>query len=647
MSTRASRHLKDLVVERHLFRLRAWTGFGLLLLALLGLSGRYFWLQVAQHDQFSTRARANRVQLRPLPPPRGLIFDRNGVLLADNKPAFRLQVTPENVEDMDAMLERLDHLVPLTQSDLEAFHEQLASHRAFQHVPLKFDLNPTEMATFAANSWRFPGVRIKPYLTRVYPLGRYFSHVIGYVGRIDANDMRRRDAKRYAGTTHIGKTGLERYYESLLHGEPGYELAEVNVDQRPLRVLERHPPEPGKSLVLTIDAHLQKVAAEALGDEAGAVVAIDPRNGEILAMVSRPGFNPNLFVNGISHKAYDALLHDPGNPLFNRALRGTYMPGSTIKPFMGLAGLEMGLREPSDEVYSSGVWHIPGVERGYRDDRRGGNGWVNLREAIQQSVNTYFYQLAYDMGIDRLSAFMQRFGFGEPTGVDLIGESSGIRPSRQWKRAHRSKPWFQGETVIAGIGQGYWAVTPLQLAHAVATLAAGGVSHKPHLLLGIRDGVNTPTVPVPPPEPVVVDDADPEAYAAVRDGMVAVVNTLEGTASHLGDGFPYTIAGKTGTAERYSRDTDAYHNLSAKELNARHIALFIAYTPVKDPRIVVTVVVDHGAWGSSAAAPIARKVMDAWLQSQHHGAASSEDTPEAESQSQPQPQSESQSESQA
>lgn len=624
MSRTSLQHIKNAAGESRQFRARVLAGLALMVLALMALSVRFFWLQVIEHDEFSTRARDNRVHLRHLPPARGLIYDRNGTLLADNQPAFRLEVVPERVKNMDDMLARLRRIVPLSRSNLKAFHKQLAAQRSFQSVPLKFDLSQADMSAFAVNRWQFPGVEIHPYLTRVYPQGRYFAHLVGYVGRIDADDLVRRDAERYAGTTHIGKTGIERYYESLLHGEPGYELAEVNANQRPLRVLERKPPVAGKSLILTVDARLQKTAMDALGDHTGAVVAIDPRNGQVLAMVSKPGFDPNLFVNGISQRDYSALLHDPLNPFLDRALRGIYPPGSTVKPFIGLGGLVLGIRKPEDTVVSTGTWYLPGQERGYRDDRRGGFGRVDLREAIMQSVNTYFYQLAHDMGIDKLSSFMARFGFGKPTGIDLVGEASGVLPSREWKRGQSSQPWYPGETVIAGIGQGYWAVTPLQLAHAVATLAEDGESRRPHLLLATRQGVDGETDRVPAPPAVHVVPDKPADFAVVRQGMVDVVNGPQGTARGLGEGFPYVIAGKTGTAERYSRTTDAYTpRKSHEQLATLHRALFIAYTPAEAPRIAVAVIVDEGAWGSTAAAPVARKVLDAWYQDDDRGSAGS------------------------
>ncbi|HET7267372.1 MAG TPA: penicillin-binding protein 2 [Oleiagrimonas sp.] len=619
--------LKNQRTEMALFRRRAMVGFALIVVCLLVLCARFFWLQVLQHDKFATRSRENRVHVRVLPPPRGLIYGRHGVLLADNVPAFRLGVVPEQVEDMDAMLKRLGQIVPISKDDLKDFHRQLKQHRAFQEVPLKMQLTEDEIDRFAVNSWRFPGVHVVPYLKRYYPHGAMFAHVIGHVGRISDKDLKEVDAKAYEGTQYYGKSGIEHHYETLLHGQPGYEVDEVNAAQRVVRVLSVHPPTPGKSLYLSLDIHLQKAAVKALHGRAGAVVAIDPRNGEVLAMVSQPSFNPNLFVNGISQHDYSALLENPAKPLVHRALRGGYPPGSTVKPFLGLGGLVMGYRTPEDTVMSTGVFHIPGYSRGYRDDQRWGVGKTDLVKAIAKSVNTYFYKLAYDMGIDNLDKWMSQFGFGKPTGIDLDGEGSGVLPSRAWKRAHRTQPWYIGETVIAGIGQGYWVVTPLQLAHAVATLADRGVPHRPHLLTATQQGVDAPVQELPPVKPgnPIVHNID--NWKVVRKGMLNVVyGTLGSTARGIGDGFPYLIAGKTGTAERYSRNTTAYDTgASHSELAQRHRALFICYTPAKNPQIAVAVIVDHGAWGGSTAGPIARAVLDAWAK-EHPAPASSPET---------------------
>ncbi|MEO7073003.1 MAG: penicillin-binding protein 2, partial [Rhodanobacter sp.] len=552
--------IKDTRREGALFRRRAVVGFVLIVLGLAALFSRFAFLQVVRHDEFATRALNNRVKPLAIPPARGLIYDRNGVLLADNVPAFRLEVVPEQVSDMSAMLARVATVVPLGREDIDAFNKQLRQSPRFEGVPLKMHLTEDEIARFAVNRWRFPGVDVVPYLIRRYPLGAEFAHVVGYVGRIDADDVARLDAARYKGTSHVGRSGVERSYEDLLHGTPGYQLVEVNVDGRTQRVLETHPPTPGKNLYLSLDVRLQKAAEAAFAGRTGAAVAIDPRNGQVLAMVSVPTFDANLFVNGISHTDYSALINAPEKPLYNRALRGVYPPGSTIKPLMALAGLEYGLRRPEDTVLSTGVFYIPGQSRGYRDDVRGGSGRVNLYQAIEQSVNTYFYRLALDMGIDRLSAYMDKLGFGRPTGIDLIGESSGVLPSKKWKSEHSREPWYPGETVIAGIGQGYWAVTPVQLAHAIATFADHGVPHAPRVVMATRTvtGTTLQPLPNPPSGPSLI--AKPADWEAVNKGMQMVIYGSRGTgrSAKLGVGFPYLIAGKSGTAERFSRKSDAY-----------------------------------------------------------------------------------------
>jgi penicillin-binding protein 2 len=600
------------------FGRRAWIGFAVILALMAAVAGRFVYLQVYQHNEYSTRAKANRVRLKHLPPPRGLIYDRHGKLLANNLPAFRLDVTPDKVSRMDQMLQRLARVVPLSRQEIHRFRQSLKNYRPFNPVPLKFHLTESERDRFAVNQWKFPGVSIDPYLTRNYPYGAALAHVVGYVGRIDPEEAKHIDPDRYAGTTHIGKTGIEKQYEKRLHGTPGYELVEVNADQRPLQVLKRVPARPGANLYLTLDARLQKATIAAFAGRPGAAVAIDPRNGNILAMVTVPSYDPNLFVNGISQSDYAALLDNPDKPLLNRAMRGGDPPGSTVKPFLGLGGLELGLRTPATTVLSTGTWYIPGstpgVSRGYRDDRRGGAGRVNVVEAIARSVNTYFYSLAYKMGMGRFDQWMAKFGFGKPTGIDLPGETGGVLPSPAWKQHTFHKPWYPGETVISGIGQGYWMVTPLQMAHAVATLADGGQAHTPHLLAATRDGSKAAPVPSAQPPPTQVVGHDAAALAAVRQGMLGAVYNPHGTAYGLGEGFPYRIAGKTGTAERYSRHTRAYNNdRNHKYLARRHRAWFICYTPAEHPQIAIAVLVEHGAWGSSTAAPIARKMLNQWL----------------------------------
>ncbi len=603
--------LKDAQREAARFRARAIAGFLLIALCLIGLGARFAYLQIARHDEFSTRSDNNRISVRSIAPTRGLIYDRNGVLLADNVAAFRLEVVPEQVKDMTAMLADLGGVVALSDDDIERFDALRRSKHGFESIPLRFKLSEDEIARFSTQRWRFPGVDIVPYLTRAYPHGEEFAHLVGYVGRIDVADAEKVDADRYAGTTHIGKTGIERNYEDELHGEPGYEQVEVNVDKRPLRTINRVAPTPGENLYLSIDARVQRVAEDAFEGRAGAAVAIDPRNGEVLALVSVPSFDPNLFVNGIGKVDYSTLLNAPDKPLLNRAIAGGYTPGSTVKPFLGLGGLELGLRKPSDTVLSTGEFFIPGQARAYRDDVRGGQGRVDLVQAIAQSVNTYFYSLALDMGIDRFSDWMGKFGFGQVTGIDLPGESPGVLPSRAWKRGRFNQAFYPGETVIAGIGQGYWVVTPIQLAQALATLADRGVRHPPHLLRAAQDGLNMPPQPAPEPPPQASIIHNAANWIPVEQGMSAVING-GGTAKGLGDGFPYVIAGKTGTAERYSRTDEAWQNIMSVSIE-RHEVLFEAFAPADAARIAVVVALQAGHTGAHDAAPIARKILDAWL----------------------------------
>ena len=609
--------IKESRGEVALFRRRALAGFALILLGLCAVCVRYVYLQVLHHEEFVARSDQNRVKPRAIPPARGLIYDRNGVLLADNVPAFRLEVTPEQVADMDDMLGKLGAVVPLSDDDIATFRKQVKQGRRFEGIPLRLKLTEDEIGRFAVNRWRFPGVDVVPYLTRRYPLGPSMAHVIGYVSRIDADDLDRMDDEEeagYKGTTQIGRIGIERSYEKLLHGAPGYELVEVNADGRTQAVLDTTPPTPGKNIYLSIDVRLQKAAEQAMAGRAGAAIAIDPRNGQVLAFVSVPDFDPNLFVNGISSVDYKALTTAADKPLYNRALRGVYPPGSTVKPFLALGGLALGIRRPSDTVLSTGEFCIPGQSRCYRDDKRGGDGTVNMIRAIELSTNTYFYRLALDMGIDRLASWMGSLGFGKKTGIDLVGEVEGILPSREWKMGRSKAGWYPGETIIAGIGQGYWAVTPLQLAHATATFAGHGIPYTPHLLLDTQDGVDSPRVPqaFPPTGPSVI--RKPADWDAVNEGMEAVINSGKGTGKKLGIGFPYLIAGKSGTAERFSRKTDAYdNNKNTAYLAARHRALFIAYTPADDPKIAVAVVLEAGAWGAADSGPIARKILDQWV----------------------------------
>lgn len=608
----AGRPLKDQALEGRQFSSRALTAFLFVLAFIFLLSLRYMYLQVVSFEEFQARSINNQVRIIPVPPNRGLIYDRRGRPIARNLPAFRLELVPEKVDDLEATIASLAAIVELPEDALEKFEEDRRRYRVFDSVPLKFNLTGEEVARFAVDRHRFTGVEIVPYLARQYPYGELLTHVLGYVGRLDEDDLARVDQGNYRGTTHIGKSGVERYYEDALHGRSGVEKIETNSQGRILTTLERENPVHGDDLVLSLDVMVQQAAWDALGDRPGAVVAIDPNDGAVLAMVSKPAYDPNLFVHGISSKDYRAILNAPGRPLFNRTLLGGYEPGSTLKPFVGLAGLELGVVTEDVRVFSSGQYYLPGVSRPFRDWKKGGHGWVNITGALEESVNTYFYQLAYDLGIDRMHDYLAQFGFGQPTGLDLLGESSGVLPSRAWKRGQYAEPWYQGETVIAGIGQGFNVVTPVQLANATATLANGGTRFEPRLLYASKHPGNEQADKVLAPVAAQVPAVDPANWALIRSGMRRVVHGNRGTARSIRPESGFEIAGKSGTAQvaAQAADEDMDENTAT---HLRHHALFIAYAPYDSPSIVVAAVVEHGGGGSREAAPVARAVIDAWL----------------------------------
>lgn len=603
------RQLKHAAAEAAQFRVRAAIGFAVVLLALGALALWYFKLQVIDHADYATRSEANRIKPRPIVPGRGLIVDRKGRILADNVPAYRLDVVPDEAGDTRALIARLSKLIALTPDDIARFNAERLATRGFRAVTLKLRISDEEAARFAVDRWQFPGVDVVPYLSRRYPYGAMLAHVIGYVARIDERDLAKMGEQNTA-FTHTGKTGVERYYDAALRGRIGYEQVETNVDGRALGTVGRVPATPGADLRLSIDLDLQRAAVAAFGDFDGSAVAIDPRTGEILAMVSLPSYDPNLFVNGISHADYRTLMDNPSRPLFNRNVLGGGPPGSTVKPFIGLAGLDSGLRRAQDKVFSTGEFHIPGQRRGYRD-AHGGAGWTDLRKSIAESVNFYYYKLAYDMGIARFDTWMRKYGFGQPTGIDLVGESAGIVPSPQWKAQHSKEPWYVGETVISGIGQGYWKVTLLQLAQGTASLADNGVRHRPHLVAQRRDGYNSQWQSLPQPPPQRITD-NPEHLRAVQEGMMGTMQP-GGTGAGLMHGAPYLMAGKTGTAQNVGRKGNVSTNPHALPISLRHQAWFIGYAPADKPTIAVAVMVEHGGFGASTAGPIARKIIDAWL----------------------------------
>lgn len=604
--------LKDTYTERRIYTARIII-VGLFVFALLSLLvARYFSLQITQHDIYVTQSDRNRVQLQPVPPKRGLIYDRNGVLLAENRPSYSLTVVKERVDNLDETIALLQQLITIDDDHIYKFQRELTHRRPHAAVPLKLKLTEEEIAIVSVNRYRLPGVDVDAQLARHYPMGELFTHVLGYVGRISEKEQFEIDQVNYSGTNEIGKIGLEQFYEKELHGQVGSQNVETNARGRVLRVLERSDPEPGNDLTLYVDAYVQKVAHEALGDYRGSVVAIDPRTGGIIAMVSTPSYDANMFVGGISSKNYNALLRSPDRPLLNRSLQGQYAPGSTVKPIFGLAGLHYGLVTPESVVRDPGWYLLPGdkSKRRYRDwtwkTRRTGHAeFVAMEQAIVESCDTYFYDLAHQLGIDRMHDFTQAFGFGSKVGIDNTNERSGLLPSREWKRRYKRLPWYPGETINAGIGQGYLLVTPLQLATGVAALANRGVHFAPRLLKS-RNGQD---IPVPELPPIEVDDAH---WDFIIHAMSQVVHGAHGSAKVISRGAKYKMAGKTGTAQVIGIAQDEEYDTDKIAARHRDNALFVGFAPLESPKIVVAVIIENGE-KSSRAAQIVRKVFDAYL----------------------------------
>lgn len=604
--------IKDYLRESRLFTQRAVIAGFLVILLLATLILRLAHLQITSHDHFTTLSRENRVKLIPQPPTRGLIYDRNGVILAQNLPTHSLEITPEQVGDMEQTLAGLGHIIDISEDDLKRFQNLRKQRRRFDSIPIRVRLSEEEVARFAVNQHRFPGVEIQARLLRDYPHGEHTAHVLGYVGRINKQELRSIDASNYAGTSHIGKIGVEKAYEDILHGTVGMQRVEVNVLGRVIRVLDSQPPTPGKDLHLNLDIGLQQVATETFGEKNGAAVAIDTRTGGVLALVSKPGYDPNLFVDGISTTAYKALQQSDDNPLFDRALRGRYPPGSTLKPFVGLAGMETSTIGFEQKKYCPGFYQLPGHEHKYRDWKKRGHGPMTMEQAIVQSCDVYFYDLAHDMGIDQMSDFLGHFGFGEKTGVDLTGELSGLLPSRAWKRGTKGQAWFPGETLIMGIGQGYFLATPLQLASATATLATHGKKLTPRVVREILGPLETEGTPPDQPAATQLPVKAQKNWDDMVYSMIQVVEGLRGTAKRIRSD-KYRIAGKTGTAQVFTVAQDEEYDEETVAEKMRDHALFVAFAPANDPQIAVAVIVEHGGHGGSVAAPIAKQIMDHYL----------------------------------
>jgi penicillin-binding protein 2 len=616
-----SRDLRNPENELHRFRGRLAVAGGAVLVAFGILVGRFVYLQVAQHDHFRTLAETNRIAIVPIAPNRGVITDRNGVVLAQSYSAYTLEIQPSRVRDLDATIDQLAGIVDIAPRDRKRFRKLLEESKNFESLPIRTKLTDDEVARFAANRYRFPGVEIKARLFRNYPFGEVASHAIGYIGRITDRDLARiaswEESADYKGTDTIGKVGIELAYERELHGTTGVEEVEVDAAGRAVRTLSRVPPVSGNNLRLSIDIALQAAAEAAFGTRRGALVAIEPSTGDVLAFVSKPGYDPNLFVDGIDSASWQELNESPDKPLLNRPLRGAYPPGSTIKPFLALGALASGKRTATQVFADPGYFQLAGAAHRFRDDKKGGHGMVDMTKAIVVSCDTYFYLLANDTDIDDTWRFMSTLGFGKPTGIDIEGELPGVLPSREWKRQRFAGPqyreehrkWYLGDSISAGIGQGYTAFTPMQLAHAIAAIANDGISYEPHLVQRIEDA-RTRELRVVERQPPTAIPVRPEHLAVIRNALAQV--NKEGTSASAFKDAPYTSGGKTGTAQVFSLKGDEYKAHKVDERLRDH-AWFVAYAPAEKPAIALAVLVENGGFGAQAAAPIARQVFDYYL----------------------------------
>ena len=604
--------LNDSERELHQFRNRIAALVIFILVCFFFLLLRFIWVQIVRHSNYVAQAEENRISIVPTMPSRGIIMDRNGVILANNYSAYTLEITPAKIgAKLEDVIEELSQIIEITPRDRKRFKKRMEETKRFESIVLKAKLTDEEVARFSVQRYRFPGVEVQARMFRQYPLGDVASHVIGYIGRMsqkDLDNLPEEEETNYQGTTHYGKEGIEKSYERILHGSTGYEEMEVAASGRAVRTLSTHPTVPGNNLVLSIDIELQKVVENAFGNRRGALIAMDPSTGEVLAYVSKPTFDPNLFVDGIDQQNWDELNNSINKPLINRPIRGAYPPGSTYKPFMALAALELGYRKPTDAISDPGYFDY-GNHR-FRDDKKGGHGIVDMYKSIVQSCDTYYYVLAAQMGVDTMHDFMKQFGFGELTGIDLAHERRGILPSTEWKRnAYKNpnqKKWYAGETISLGIGQGYNTFTPLQLAYATALLANNGSAARPHLVKDIEDGmsherrtVTTETVKL---------NLKQENIDVIKRAMVGVMK--EGTGARVFAGTGYTAGGKTGTAQVITIGKNEKYNAAALAEHKRDHALFTAFAPVDNPKIVIALIVENGGFGASAAAPIARKAMD-------------------------------------
>ncbi|MGI1987494.1 penicillin-binding protein 2 [Shewanella glacialipiscicola] len=609
MSPKKRITMHDHAAEASLFKRRALFTFFSVFALLSVLVVNLYHLQVESYKDYATRSNDNRIRVVPIAPSRGLIYDRNGVLLAENLPFYSLDLVPEKISNMSETLDELGKLIEISEDERETFTEALKFHRRFKPLTLKNQLTEEQVAIFSVNQHLFPGITVEAGLKRNYPFGPQITHVLGYVGKINIRDraqLERSDLwKNYAATKDIGKQGVEKFYESLLHGKPGHLEEEVNNRGRAIRTLRIVPPEPGQDIYLTLDLKLQQKAVELLSGLRGSIVAIDPRDGGVLAMVSSPSYDPNQFVQGINNKDYSALLNDKSRPLINRATQGQYAPASTIKPHLALLGLDEKAITEHTRVWDPGFWQIPGVERKYRDWKRWGHGWVNVYNAITESCDTFFYELAYKVGVDHIARFMEQFGFGQNTGIDIFEESAGNMPSKEWKRLKYNQAWYIGDTISVGIGQGYWTATPLQLANAVGIMANKGRRFPPHLLRSVKNNTTTVDAPINELPPIELKNA--RNWNIINEAMRQTAHKSRFTDA------PYTAAMKTGTAQVIGVAENTKYDASKIAEHFRDNALVVAYAPFEDPKIVISVVMENAGWGGANAGPVARAILDEYM----------------------------------
>lgn len=622
MKPRHHQSIRDHAAEANLFARRAIVCMVFVAAVFTVLLSNLYHLQVTGFQEFQTRSNSNRITVLPVAPNRGLIYDRNGEILAENVPVYSIEIVPEEVPDLDHTLDELTELLGVDESYIDRFRGQLRRARRFPQIPFADSISEEQVARFSLHQHHFPGVSVEARLQRHYPHGELLTHVVGYVGRINRQDIERLRATdqyaNYAATRTIGKLGVERYYESLLHGKPGYQTVEVNSRGRVVRTLDFTPPIPGQDIYLEVDIEVQKIAMQQLQGRRGAIVVMDSNTGGLLAMYSNPSYDANMFVHGISVQDYQALLQDPNNPLINRASQGRYPPASTIKPHMSLLGLENGNVDINTRIWDPGYYELPGVERRFRNWRSWGHGWVDLKKAIQVSNNTYYYKLAHELGIDKIYDFMSDMGFGQTTGIDILEENTALMPSRGWKRATLNEPWYTGETLSVGIGQSFWTVTPLQLAYTTNTIVTKGRRLQPRLLKATRIGETLEYQEPFELPPLQLSNQD--YFQAVMDGMERVISQPDGTAHAAFVNAPYRAAGKTGTAQVISR-AEAEREPQMQIIDGQQVpvevderlrdnATYIGYAPADDPQITLAIAIENVGGGGRNAAPIARRILD-------------------------------------